>query len=173
MKELKRLTDVFSEVDHEINAVTQALQMIADAKRVFFIGNGGSAAIASHMAADWLKNGGVAAMTFNDPPLMSAIANDVGYDNSFVIPLSLHGGKGDLLVAISSSGESKNIIRAADHAISFQMGLITLSGFRQNNSLRGRGQVNFYVNSMEYGLVEVAHHAILHALMDTYLRRNH
>lgn len=138
-------------------------------QRFFFIGNGGSAAIAEHMAADWLKAGGVAAMCFNQGPLMSCIANDLGYDRVFAQPLTLHGNAGDVLFAISSSGKSKSITQAADIARDLRMKVITLSGFASDNPLRSMGAVNFHVPSDRYGLVEVAHHAICHSILDAVI----
>ena len=150
--------------------IKEAIALCLNAKRLkqrfFFIGNGGSAAIASHMAADWLKAGGVAALCFNQSPLMSCIANDIGYDRVFAQPLTLHGSAGDVLFAISSSGRSKSITSAAEVARSLRMKIITLSGFAPDNPLRSMGAVNFHVPSDRYGLVEVAHHAICHSILD-------
>jgi D-sedoheptulose 7-phosphate isomerase len=152
-----------AEIDRAVELCTKAKH---DKRRFFFIGNGGSAAIASHMAADWLKNGNVAAMCFNDPALLTCIANDLGYENVFAKPLSLHGGQGDVLFAISSSGQSKSITRAAYVASGLRMKIITLSGFRPDNPLRKMGELNFYVPSDRYGEVEIAHHTICHGILD-------
>src|SRR5947207_762067 len=89
--------------------------------RVFFIGNGGSAAIASHMAEDWLKAGNIAAMAFNDAALITCLTNDLGYDTVFSAPLKVHGGPWDVLVAISSSGRSSNILKAVETAKGLKM----------------------------------------------------
>ena len=134
--------------------------------RLFFIGNGGSAAIASHMAADWMKNGDFPTFSFNDGSLMSCITNDLGYENSFWLPIDMHGAIGDVLFAISSSGRSKNILCAVEAAKGKKMNIITLSGFSPHNPLRGMGQINFYVPSNVYGTVEIAHLAILHSILD-------
>lgn len=137
-----------------------------DKKRIFFVGNGGSAAIASHMAADYLKTCGVAAMCFNDAAQITCIANDIGYDQVFAKPLLLHGRKGDLLFAISSSGRSRSITAAVEVAIMLGMKTVTLSGFDADNTLHHLGDVNFHIPSHHYGVVEVAHHAICHAILD-------
>lgn len=157
-----------NEADHQ-RAVDLAIEAKEARKRFFFIGNGGSAAIASHMAADYLKNGGVAAMCFNDPALMSCLANDIGYDEVFSRPLRLHGANGDLLFAISSSGRSKSIVNAVEVATGLGMKTITLSGFLPDNRLRGMGDVNFYVMAQRYGTVEVCHHAICHSILDAVM----
>lgn len=134
--------------------------------RFFFIGNGGSAAIASHMAADWQKAGRIPAIAFNDASAVTALANDCGYDVVFADQLRMHAGSGDVLVAISSSGRSPNIHEAIDVARDHGMKIITLSGFDADNPLRSAGDVNFYVPSLRYGVVETAHLAILHSLLD-------
>lgn len=154
--------------DHR-NAVELAQRARQDQQRFFFIGNGGSAAIASHMAADWLKAAGVAAMSFNDPAQITCIANDCGYEQVFVKPLLLHGRPGDLLFAISSSGRSRSITYAVEAALTIGMRVVTLSGFDPDNALRNLGDVNFHVPSDRYGIVEVAHHAICHSILDAVI----
>ena len=138
--------------------------------RIFFIGNGGSAAIASHMAADWMKNGDFATMCFNDAAALTCISNDLGYRHVFSTHLKHHGRIGDVLFAISSSGESFSITDAVDVAIEKHMNVVTLSGFEPDNRLRGKGGVNFYVPSKNYGVVEIAHLAILHGFLDEAMK---
>ena len=162
--------------DHGYGSVSGYLDMAKQAPnghapRLIFIGNGGSAAIASHMAADYQKNGGFSAICFNDAASLTCISNDLGYENVFSIPISKHGRFGDILFAISSSGESNNILRAVDMAVGMHMNVVTLSGFEAYNKLRGKGGVNFYVPSMSYGVVEIAHLAILHGLLDEAIKQ--
>ncbi len=133
---------------------------------VFFIGNGASQAIASHMSADLTKNGRLRAVAFTDPSLLTCVGNDLGYDEVFAEPLRTHARAGDVLVAISSSGASANILAAVGAARQTGCSVVTLSGFAQDNPLRGSGDVDFYVPSDVYGLVEVVHHGICHALAD-------
>lgn len=134
--------------------------------RLFFVGNGGSAAIASHMATDWMKNGDFATFSFNDGPLLTCVTNDLGYENSFWLPIDMHGQLGDVLFAISSSGKSPNILAAVNAAKGKRMNIVTLSGFDPTNQLRTHGVVNFYVPSDNYGTVEISHLAILHSILD-------
>jgi D-sedoheptulose 7-phosphate isomerase len=134
--------------------------------RLFFIGNGGSAAVASHMATDFSKNGGFPTFGPGDAAHMTCISNDIGFENVYSLQIERHGQLGDVLFAISSSGMSHNILHAVDVAKSKMMNVITLSGFREVNSLRRQGQVNFYVPSEQYGTVEIAHLAILHSILD-------
>ncbi len=137
--------------------------------KVVLIGNGGSAAIASHHAIEFLKNGGIRAVSLNDPAALTCLSNDLGYANVFSEQLKLQGLPGDLLLAISSSGQSVNILKAVEVARANGMKIVTLSGFQPDNLLRGRGDVNFYVNSNQYGFVEVAHHALIQAILDIYV----
>ena len=150
-------------------AVNLALMAKSEKRTIYFIGNGGSAAISSHMAADFLKNGGIAAQCFNDGALTTCLANDLGYDQVFAKPMSMHGRQDDLLVAISSSGKSPSILNAAQLARDLRMRIITLSGFAADNPLHQMGDVNFYIPSSKYGVVEVCHHAICHAILDAVI----
>lgn len=134
--------------------------------KIMFIGNGGSAGICSHMATDFSKNGGMRATAFNDGSVLTCLGNDLGYENVFAKQIEWHGHPGDLLIAISSSGRSSNIIKAVDAARAQGCGVTTFSGFTEDNPLRGKGDVNFYVRSREYGFVEVAHQALIHSILD-------
>ncbi len=136
-------------------------------RKVMLVGNGGSAAIASHMAIDLSKNAQVPAMAFNDAPALTCLANDYGYGQVFAKQIQYHGTSGDILVAISSSGTSENIINAvlaARHVGGVQV--FTFSGFLPKNRLRGCGDINFYVPSSQYGFVELTHQIILHQVVD-------
>lgn len=148
----------------------RCLAMHAARCRVFFIGNGASAAISDHMAADWMKAGGFSAFSLNSAPALTAIANDIGYEQVFAQQLSVHACARDTLVAISSSGRSANILAGVAAARVIGMYIVTLSGFSPDNPLRKLGHENIYVPSSRYGVVEVAHHAILHGILDRVLQ---
>jgi D-sedoheptulose 7-phosphate isomerase len=142
----------------------KAKDLLHSSKRLFFIGNGGSAAIASHMAVDYCNNG-KDAYSLNDGPVLTCIANDYGYERSFTHQLMWRQIKaGDTLVAVSSSGRSGNILQAAGFANLRGAGVLTLSGFDADNPLRALGRINLYVPSHDYGVVEVAHLAMLHSM---------
>ncbi|CAK0759314.1 D-sedoheptulose 7-phosphate isomerase [uncultured Gammaproteobacteria bacterium] len=134
--------------------------------KIMFIGNGGSAAIASHCAIDYAKNGGLRAMAFNDGMALTCLGNDLGYDQVFAQQIAMHGQPGDLLVAISSSGASPNILQAVGAARRLGGRVVTLSGFKPDNPLRRLGDVNLYVESIRYGFVEILHLALCHAMLD-------
>jgi D-sedoheptulose 7-phosphate isomerase len=152
-------------------AVETLVGQAAARAKIMFIGNGASAAIASHQALDYWKNGGMRATAFNDLALLTAVSNDHGYPEVFERPIDMFGDPGDVLIAISSSGGSENILRGVAAGVRRGCRVITFSGHRPDNPLRARGELNFYVPSMEYGHVEVAHLALSHVLLDTIIAR--
>ncbi len=135
-------------------------------KTVYMIGNGASASMASHISADLAKNAYVHTEVFSDMSLLTAVGNDLGYDEVFAEPLRRRMNDGDMLIAISSSGQSPNIIRAVKTAISIGGYVITLSGMKSDNILRNLGILNFYAPAATYGLAETCHAAILHHWVD-------
>jgi D-sedoheptulose 7-phosphate isomerase len=136
---------------------------------LYIIGNGGSAGMASHMAADACKNGRLRAMAFNDAALMTATSNDLSYDQIFSLPLERHARPGDLLITISSSGNSPNIVRALETGRALGVEAVTLSGKGCDNRSRTLGDLNFYVPLPRYGWAESAHQILLHYWFDRYL----
>jgi len=134
--------------------------------KLIFVGNGGSAAIASHMATDYSKNGDIRALALNDGAMLTCLGNDLGYDRVFAKQIELHARSGDVLVAISSSGRSANILNAVAAARSRHCRIITLSGFKPDNPLRRLGDLNFYIASERYGFVEIGHLTICQAVVD-------
>jgi D-sedoheptulose 7-phosphate isomerase len=134
--------------------------------KALVVGNGGSAAIASHTQNDLCKAAGVRALVFTEPPLLTALANDDGYLSAYPSLVRLWAAPGDLLIAISSSGRSENILGSARAARQAGCRVITLSGFAPGNPLRRMGDVNFYVPSRAYGPVEIVHAALAQYLTD-------
>jgi D-sedoheptulose 7-phosphate isomerase len=148
-------------------AVEMVLALRTSGRKAMIVGNGGSDAIANHLQTDLSNSVGVRAMTFDSSGMVTALSNDHGYASVFERPVQLWAVSGDLLLAISSSGRSENILRAARAARRRGCGIITLSGFRSDNPLRRLGDVNFYVPSEAYGFVEMAHAALAHFLADS------
>lgn len=138
--------------------------------KIMFIGNGASASISSHMATDYLKNGQIRAMAFNDPVLITCFGNDFGYENAFSKAVEFYADSGDVLVCISSSGKSINILRAVETAKNKGCHIVTLSGYEPNNALRQLGDLNVYVPMNQYGHVEIIHHAFCHYILDNLVR---
>jgi len=142
------------------------LRVRGQRRTAYMIGNGASASMASHFAADLAKNGRLHTQTFFDLALITAISNDISYEQVFAEPLRRRGEGGDMLIAISSSGKSPNILAAADVAAELGMTLVTLTGKDPANPLRRRGDLNLHVPAPTYGLTETAHAAALHRWMD-------
>lgn len=147
-------------------AVAEILRTSADRHKVMLIGNGGSAAIVSHIQNDLCKALGVRAIVFNETPLLTALSNDEGYGRVFEQPIALWSDPNDLVIAVSSSGASENIVRAVAAARARQSTIVTLSGFKPDNPLRQMGDINFFVPANAYGNVEVVHMALLHFFVD-------
>lgn len=135
-------------------------------KTIFLIGNGASASMASHFSADLAKNGMVRTQVFTDLSQITAIGNDIAFHQIYALPLRNYARSGDLLIAISSSGASPNILEAVKAGRERGVTVITLSAFQPGNPLRQSGDYNFYVPATTYGLAETAHAAILHHWMD-------
>lgn len=179
-QKLKRLFDesIATDSTKTVLLLEEALERVANMiieqgrmrKKLIFIGNGASAAIASHMAADFWKNAGIRAIAFNDASGLTCISNDFGYEHVFEKPIEMFSDPGDILIAISSAGRSENILRATKAAKANNLKIITLSGFDKDNSLKGMGDINFYIPSNSYGHVEVLHHSICHCLVDTIIK---
>ncbi len=136
---------------------------------IYFAGNGASAMMAGHMSADSTKNGGMKSMFLSETSLITAVSNDISYDEVFAFPLNRFADKADMLIAISSSGNSGNIIRAIETAREKGLAIVTLTGLREDNTVRQLGDINFYVPGKTYGIVEVCHQALLHCWLDKYL----
>ena len=151
------------------NTVNLIIEKASVGGKIMFIGNGGSAAIASHMATDFWKNGGIKATAFNDSVLLTCISNDHGYKHVFEKSIEMFAHPDDVLVAISSSGQSEYILRGGAAAQAAYIAVITLSGFKADNPLRSKGDANFYVPSSHYGHVEVLHHSLCHCWIDTIM----
>jgi D-sedoheptulose 7-phosphate isomerase len=145
-------------------------KIVEKGNTMFFIGNGASAMMASHMAADACKNGGIKALAFNDAALLTAVSNDICYEQAFALPLIRFASSNDVLVAISSSGNSPNIVAAINVARDLSMKVVTLTGMQPDNISRSLGDLNIYVPADSYGLVEAAHQAILHCWLDMYMQ---
>jgi D-sedoheptulose 7-phosphate isomerase len=132
----------------------------------YFVGNGASASMACHFATDVSKNARLRTQVFTDPAMVTAMANDLSYEDVFAEPLSWLMEERDLLVAISSSGNSPNILKAAATALDRGGRLATLSAMGPDNALRGLGHLNFYIPAATYGQAESGHTVILHRWTD-------
>ncbi len=167
------VTDRSNSLSHLDDAFEKSINMIIgrakSGGKLLFIGNGGSSSIASHMAIDFWKNGGVRALAFNDGVLLTCLSNDYGYEHVFEKSIEMFAEEKDILIAISSSGKSENILRGVTAASKKGLKIMTLSGFDKDNPLRRLGDINFYVPSVNYGHVEIMHLSICHCFVDTII----
>ncbi len=153
--------------DDGVDALVSTLTALREASgTLYIIGNGGSAAVASHAVTDFFNVGGLRALTLHEPATLTCFSNDYGYEHAFAKRVERLVGKADALIAISSSGQSENILNAAKVAKAHEAQLITLSGFRQDNPLRQLGDHNYWLESDDYGMVEIGHLFLLHFVAD-------
>lgn len=140
--------------------------------KIFIIGNGGSAAIASHAAIDFTKAANIPATTFNESSLLTCFANDYGYECWVEKALEFYAKKDDMVILISSSGQSKNIINGARKAKKMGLPLITFSGFLPKNPLREIGDVNLWIDSSKYNIVETVHQCWILSIIDFLISKD-
>lgn len=139
---------------------------------LYLVGNGASASMACHLAADLGKNVALRAQVFTDPALVTALANDLGVERLFAEPIRLWGRAGDLLVVISSSGRSPNVLAACREARALGLTVVTLSAMGPDNPLRTLGDLNLWVAARSYGDAESCHAAILHRWADLVMEQH-
>ena len=135
--------------------------------RVLIFGNGGSAAIASHVSVDLTKNVKVKAMNFNEADLITCFSNDYGYEKWIEKAINFYGEKGDVVILISSSGKSKNMLNASRMAKRKKISkIITFTGNKKNNPLSKLGDINLWVDSNIYNHIENTHQIWLLSICD-------
>ncbi|MBN9464770.1 SIS domain-containing protein [Brevundimonas sp.] len=173
------LAEAYKTVD--AGAVTAAGQLLVEASKarrtIFSCGNGGSAAISNHLVCDCLK--GVRSNTSLRPKvyslsatveLVTAIVNDIGVEQMFSFQLESLASKGDVLVAISSSGASPNIVAALRKAREIGMKTIAMTGF-SGGAASELSDVSLHVRAENYGIIEDTHQSLMHILAQ-YMRQS-
>ena len=169
---LNKLSNLIRGIDQgDLLKISKIIKQVKkNKKKVILVGNGGSAAMASHVSVDLTKMCKIRAVNFNEADLLTCFSNDYGYENWVQKALSFYADKGDLLICISSSGESKNIIKGAKFAKKIGCKVITLTGFDQKNKVRKIGDINLWLNSKNYNLIEMTHHTWLLVVVDFIAR---
>ncbi|MBT6228100.1 MAG: SIS domain-containing protein [Candidatus Scalindua sp.] len=147
-------TDVSGEL---IRMKEMLLEVKERGNKVIVSGNGGSAAIAGHIAVDFTKQAGIRTVNFNEPNLITCFANDYGYEKWVSKAIEFYGDKGDIAILISTSGSSLNMLNAAKTAKELNMQVVTFTGFDEENPLKQSGNLNLWVNSRAYNVVENTH----------------
>lgn len=154
--------------DNGFKIIVEEILKIKEKKgTVYLIGNGGSSGIISHASIDFINACKIKANPITDNSILTCLANDYGYENVFSEALSTLITSNDLLIAVSSSGNSKNIINGVKTANKSNAKSITLSGFKNSNPLREEGDYNLWLNSNSYGFAEIGHALLLHYITDS------
>ena len=149
------------------------LEVKKEKKKVIIIGNGGSSAISSHFSVDLTKNANIRSINFNESDLITCFANDFGYEQAFKKAISFYGDEGDLLIAISSSGKSPNILNACQAARDLDFSkIITFSGMNKDNPLSKVGDISLWVDSKAYNLIENIHQFYLLMIIDLIIGKS-
>ena len=169
------ISSLLDSVDSDLieKSVKLINKKIINKNKIYIVGNGGSASVASHVSVDFAKVANVPSSTFNNSNLITCFANDYGYENWVKEAIKAYVSNNDLLILISSSGTSMNIINAAQYCLDQQIDLITLSGFKDINPLNQMGNVNFHVDSEDYNFIEMTHHIILVSIVDIFAKNMH
>jgi len=150
----------------KINTLVNRIVNLKKESKIILVGNGGSASIASHVAVDFTKILKIKAINFNEANLITCFANDYGYENWVAKAFESYAIKQDLAIFISSSGESKNIIRGCEYAKKNGIYTVTFTGFKKKNKLSIIGNLNFWVNSKKYNHIENVHQILLLSILD-------
>ena len=156
----------------DTSLIDKSVELILDCKKnngkVYVVGNGGSSSIASHVSVDFAKVANIPSDTFNNANLITCFANDYGHENWVKEAIKAYTNQNDILILISSSGTSQNIVNAAQYCKDNKISLITLSGFNADNPLSQLGNVNIHIPSTNYNFIEMAHHIILVSIVDIF-----
>ena len=143
-----------------------AIEASNNSKKIIVVGNGGSAAMSSHVSVDFTKVAGLRAINFNEADLITCYSNDYGYEKWVSEAIKSYADLGDLVILISSSGKSANILNGAIQAKKMGLNLVTLTGFSNDNPLKKIGDINLWADSDKYNIVEMVHHIWLLSIVD-------
>jgi len=168
----KDISKLLEEVN--INLINQTVALInkkiESDNKIYIVGNGGSSSISSHVSVDFVKSAKIKSETFNNTNIITCFANDYGHDNWVKEAIKAYCSKNDLIIIISSSGKSLNLVNAAKYCQDNHYDLITFTGFNKNNNISKLGKINFHVNSRKYNYIEMVHHIILVSIVDIFTK---
>ena len=157
-----------SEPELFFQTIKGILKKLRESKsKIYFFGNGASAAFANHMALDFSKNGKILSRSLSDNALLTALSNDYSYENAMLEFLKIEEvSKDDLVITISSSGNSPNIISVLNYCKANNINSLALSGLKQDNKSIALADYSIYVPMKTYGMVECIHQIFLHLILD-------
>jgi len=148
-----------------------ALSVRANNKKLILAGNGASASIAAHGRVDFTKQAKVRCIDFNEPNLITAFSNDYGYENWVARAMDHFMEPGDAAVLISVSGRSPNIVKAAEYCREHGYPVVAFSGSAADNPLRKLADIDFWIESKAYNVVECVHMIWLTTVVDMVVGR--
>lgn len=164
----KKITNALFGV--ETNKIDSLYKLIIKTSRskstIFLFGNGANISTASHVATDFTKNAKIKTISPNDSNLITCFSNDYGFKNWIVKTLEYYTSKKDLVILLSASGQSKNLIKAAEYCRKKKITVVTITGFKKKNSLSKKGNLNLWIDSKAYNIVEIAQMGILLSMID-------
>ena len=168
---LNDFSDLLKPDDQIVKKIIEVKDLLVQVKKneakIMIFGNGGSAAIASHFSVDLTKNGNIRCVNFNESDLITCFSNDYGFEKWIEKTVDFYADKGDVLILISSSGKSPNMLNACEAARNKKIStIITFTGHEKNNSLSKLGDVNFWINSKAYNFIENIHQVWLLSIVD-------
>jgi D-sedoheptulose 7-phosphate isomerase len=178
---LNFFSNQFKQINYLLNSIDlkkikQIVDFILKVKKnkskVIIAGNGGSASTASHFSTDLSVNGKIKTISFNEYNLITALSNDFGYEKWIEKCIEIYGKKKDLLILVSCSGNSKNLVNANKQALKKGMKVITITACSKNNKLNSNPKnLRIWVNSKEYNIIEIVHHALLLTIIDNLMKK--
>jgi len=163
----------FNDCISAINEIDKAYSDFENAfnahQKIIVLGNGGSNAIASHMSQDFVKRAGKKSLSFSDPSMLTCFMNDYGVDIAYQKFLEAHADQETLVILISSSGNSLNIVKCVEYCETNNIPYGILTAFDENNKVRTTSKnpkFDYYINTHSYGVAECVHQIFLHSIVE-------
>ncbi len=173
-KYLAKIVKLIKEIDYKnINSFVKLIKKKSkNKKNIFVFGNGGSASTANHFAVDMTKNAKIRTQTFSNDNLITCFSNDYGFEKWILNCIKSYVQKDDLVIFISVSGNSKNLVNAVKYCKKNKIYSYSLTGVKKNNQLNKLSDEYFWVNSKSYNQVEIIHHIIMLLVVDLIIGRD-
>ena len=169
-KYFKEITKKNLEINlSDIQKATNLILELKKKNKVILAGNGASSSISSHISIDLTKAANIRAINFNEANLLTCFSNDFGYENWMAEGINFYSNQADIVVLISVSGESLSVVNAAKKAKDLGLKVVTFSGRHESNALKKLGDINFWVDSHAYNIVECIHMIWLTSVIDAVI----
>ena len=170
----KKILDLVNEIDSEkINKFCQVIKKTSlKKKNIYIFGNGGSASTANHFANDMTKNAKIKTFSFSNDNLITCYSNDYGFKNWIKKTIEHYAKPGDLVIFVSASGNSENVVKAAKFCNLKKINTYSLTGINKKNKLNIISDNYYWINSSSYNQVEILHHIILLVAVDVLIGRD-